>query len=120
GIFGTHRSYIERFDDLGGNCPDQWRRNGVADLPRAMPFRRVKTEPVGIAVQPRHFPHGNAARIGEMNRPGAGEGAARAVCTGPKCVAQAFGGELEKPADRLDAPWFGLRKAPLRYLRVRG
>ena len=49
GLRGS-RLLTKGLDDLQRDGPGKWRRYSVADLPGTMPFRFVKTEPIGEAV----------------------------------------------------------------------
>ena len=56
------RGNSQGVENSGRHGAGQRRRHGVADLPAAVPFGRMEPEPVGEAVQARHFPNGDAAR----------------------------------------------------------
>src|ERR1035438_3719492 len=67
----------------------------------------MKAKPVWKSVKPGHLADRNAPGIAVVNRAGTGEGPARRVGSGAKCVTEPIGREFEETRNRLDLSWFG-------------
>src|SRR5690606_1226108 len=117
-FFGTDRIGTKRAHDFLTYAASHRGRNRVTDLSSPVPFRFVKTKPIGKAVQSGHFSYRHAARIAVVNRSRAREGPARRVRPRPKSIAYALRRELEETGYRFDLSLAGFGKSSARNVGV--
>src|SRR5665213_3628923 len=72
--------------------PAEWRRHGMPNLARAMPFCCMEPKPVREAVKPRHLSDCYTARMPVMDRPRTGKRPSCRVGAGAQRVGNALRG----------------------------
>src|SRR5207302_10269718 len=92
--------------------------HGVADLTETMPDGAVEAEPVGVRVQARCLPHGDATGGTGVYRSRSAERSSVGRSTGAERVADALHRESVEPADGLGTPRFRRSEAPTRFFGV--
>src|SRR5690606_16025824 len=110
----------ESAHDLRCDRTSKRRRYSVANLTGAMPLGGVQPKPIGESVQARHLAHRDTAVVAVVDRAWTCEGPARAICTRAKCVRNAIGRKLEKPAYGFDGAGRGLCEPSPRDLCMTG
>ena len=92
----SKRVDTHRRDHFGGHGAGERWWNGIADLARTMPLPAVETEPIGKAVESRHFADSDAAGLLIMDGTRAGERPTGRVGSGAEGVGNAVRTQFEK------------------------